>query len=153
MFWEEKIDALKRIYTQEQFRVPFTTWPGILKKIEDKFIIKDWSQLQFVLWSGNLKQETPIKTLPWHALDQEISNLVEDSHYWVIFVLSSDPTSPHYLYDCQPLPMRQLVSMAPADFYIVDKRYNWLTYFKVDRKRKEVLLLKSGNGPTPFDRQ
>jgi hypothetical protein len=151
MFWEEKIEALKKIFPQEQFQVPFTTWPDIFKKIGEKFIIKDGLQYECTNGLGNLKKEIHIKTIPWQALEKEISNLEIHTNYWVIIVLGNAPTAKHHVYDCQVPSISQLISMAPADFYIVEKKYNWLTYFKVDRDNKQVSLFKSGDSQTPFD--
>ena len=44
MYWEEKIDRLKKETDPTDFKVPFTDWSTILKKIEDKFIIKENSK-------------------------------------------------------------------------------------------------------------
>jgi hypothetical protein len=152
MAWEEMIDGLTGSYPPEQFRVPFTTWRDIFRKIEEKFIIKKWSQYIFTNWLGNLKREIHIKTIPFQTLDKEISNLDSSSNYWVVIVFGNSQRDRHHVYDCHLNSMKVLVSRAPADFYIVDKRYDWLTYFKVDRDNNEVLLFKSGDSQTPFDR-
>lgn len=151
MAWEEMIDDLTATYPPEQFRVPFTTWSSIFKKIEEKFIIKEWSQYFYTNWLGNLKREIHIKTIPWQALYKEISNL-SSGNYWLVIVFGHSQRDRQYVYDCHVNVMKVLISRAPADSYIVDKRYSWLTYFKVDRDTKEVLLYKSGDFQTPFDK-
>ena len=47
MFWEEKIDLLKRETDPEDFKVPFTSSAVVLKKIEDKFIVRQDSSYHF----------------------------------------------------------------------------------------------------------
>ena len=152
MFWEEKIDILKRKYPPEQFQVPFTTWSEILRKIEAKFFIQDRCQRVHPNCLGTLKNEVQIKTVSPLLIIDEISKLDSTNNYWVIIAMDNTPTSKYYIYDCQISSMKQLVSMAPADFFIVAKKYDWLTYFKVNRDSNEVLLSRSGNKITPFDR-
>lgn len=36
MHWDEKIDKLRKETGPDEFKVPFTDWSTILKKIEDK---------------------------------------------------------------------------------------------------------------------
>lgn len=152
MAWEEMIDYLTATYPPEQFRVPFTTWSGIFRKIEEKFIIKEWSQYLYANWLGNLKKKIHIKTIPYQALDKEISSLDSSSNYWLVIVFGHAQRDRQFVYDCHVSVMKVLISKAPADFYIVDKRYSWLTYFKIDHDTKEVLLYKSGDAQTPFDK-
>lgn len=151
MGWLEMIDGLTGNYPPDQFSVPFTTWPGIFRKIEERFIIKEWPQYMYTNWLGNLKRETHIKTIPRQSLDTEISNLDSKSNYWEVIVFGKAQRDRQYIYDCNIVPMKVLVKWAPADFYIADKRYEWLTYFKVDNN--EVSIFKSGDGRTPFDKE
>lgn len=151
MAWENFIDSLTETYPQEQFRVPFTTWAGIFRNIGERFIIKEWSQYMYTNWLGNVKRETPIKTILLPELDNEISKLQSNTNYWVVIVFGNARDSSQHVYDCNVDSMKVLIEWAPADFFIVDKKYNWLTYFKVDRDKSEVSISKSGDGKTPFD--
>lgn len=152
MAWEEFIDGLTQTYPQEQFRVPYTAWAGIFRSIEESFIIKEWSQYIYTNWLGKVKRETPIKTIILQQLDNEVSKLENNTNYWVVIVFGNSRDSRQYVYDCQVNSMKVILERAPADFFIVDKRYNWLTYFKVDRDKSEVSISKSGDGQTPFDK-
>jgi hypothetical protein len=44
-----------------------------------------------------------------------------------------------------------LVSMAPASFFIGDKKYGWLVYFRVDQKENTIALINVDGSPMPFD--
>lgn len=149
MGWESMIDGLTKHYPGK-FLVPFTTFRDIFRKIEEKFIIKEWSQYMYTNWLGYVKKETHIKTIPLSELDNEISKLDNTSNYWVVIVWGTGQSARQYIYDSHIDPMKVLISRAPADFFIIDKRYNWLTWFKVDRDKKEVSLFKSGDAQTPF---
>lgn len=151
MFWEEKIDNLKKEFTQTDFHSPFTDWPKILKKIEAKFIIKPNSIYHFTNWENNLKNKTYIKTTLHTTTHEEIKRLETDKNYWVVVVNGNYPTAKHLVFDCKVNSLRALLSFISADFYIIDKRYNWLVLFKTDYEKGEVKLFKSGDSQTPFE--
>ncbi|HEV2478273.1 MAG TPA: hypothetical protein VGS79_01360 [Puia sp.] len=130
MFWEEKIDHLKKSFTPEQFRVPFSDAISILKKIEAKFIVRTDSQYRITAWADNLKDN--VRQVIREESDKEIARLDANTNYWVIIVLGKYTEANHYVYDCQSAAIKALVSMAPAGFYIGDKKYQWLTYFEVN---------------------
>jgi len=151
MPWVELIDGLSQKYPQEQFKVPFTAWPGIFRNIEERFIIKKWSQEVYRNWLGNVKKEVPVKTILYPAIENEINKLDINTNFWLVIVYGDTDRSKQYVFDCHVNPMLELIRWAPADFFIVDKRYNWLTWFKVNKEKNEVSIYKSGDGKTPFD--
>ena len=156
MGWESMIDGLAKHYPG-QFHVPFTTFRDIFRKIEEKFIVKEWSQYMYTNWLGSLKKETKIKAILLPELDNEIATLDSINNYWVVVVFGQDQRARQYVYDCHVDSMKYLISYfirnTSGDFFIVDKKYNWITYFKVDYNNKEVSLFKSGDTQTPFEKR
>ena len=47
MHWEEKIGSIKKEVDPTDFSVPFIDGSAILKKIEDKFIVRETSDFRF----------------------------------------------------------------------------------------------------------
>ncbi|MDO6433640.1 hypothetical protein Q4E93_23720 [Flavitalea sp. BT771] len=151
MFWEEKIDRLKSKFSQEQFRVPFSDWTEIFKKMEAKFVSNKWPIYQFCNWSEKLREKTPIRNVSQQDIDKEISRLDASQNYWMFVVLADNPTSRQYVYDCNTAALRELLSIAPADFYIGHKKYEWLVFFEVSHTENSISLIKPGEIQTPFD--
>ena len=150
MFWDEKIEVLKKKFPQDQFRIPFSDWSSILKKIETKFFKHGW-EYRFTYWSECLKGKAPIRIISRQAIAQEIAKLGSRQKYWVIIARDNPPTTEHFVYDCKVDAMKALLSIAPSDFYLGDKKYEWLAYFKVDRAENRIILINAGVSRTPFD--
>ena len=69
----------------------------------------------------------------------------------MIIARDNSPTTEHFVYDCKIDAVKALLSIAPADFYLGDKKYAWLVYFKVDRAENRISLINADISPTPFD--
>ena len=148
MFWEEKIDRLKKEVDPTDFKVPFTNGSKILKKIEGKFVIKENSNITFSSWDSRLKGKTQIKKILTANIDGELERLDLNKNYWI--VLARDKADfKNLVYDSKPTVIKILSGLWDGDFYIVDKKYNWLTYFKRDTTNTEIF--KSKNSMTPLD--
>jgi hypothetical protein len=150
MYWEEKIDKLKKDTDPKDFRVPFTDWSTILKKIEDKYIVKENSNYTFSNWADRLKDKKKVKDLLTVNIDNELNNLDDYQNYWVVLT-GNKADSKNLVYDSKPKVIARLVGLWREDFYIVDKSYNWLIYFKNNADSTEVY--KSGDTVTPFDKK
>lgn len=149
MYFEEKIDKLKKETDPADFRVPFTEWSTILKKIEDKFIVKENSHYSFSNWDNRLKDRKRIKKILTTNTDSELDRLDANQNYWV--VLTRDRFDfKNLVYDSKPTVIKRLLELWDGDFYIVHKKYNWLTFFKRDNTDTEVF--KSGDFVTPLDK-
>ena len=151
MYWEEKIDILQRKYSQQEFRVPFTYWADIFEQIESRFIKNTRPSYHFTNWSENFKQSTHLRFVPNSEIGREIVRLNDGTNYWVIVVFGQDPTSKHYVYDCSINAMRTLLSMAPSDFYICSKKYEWLTFFRSKPALHGFEMNRVGEGKNPFE--
>jgi hypothetical protein len=149
--WEEKIDHLKKQFNSTEFKVPFTDWFEILKKIESKFIVKQDSNYEFTNWAENIKNKIFIQSVNLESLPNQIDRINENQNHWVVVVMNNGPTGKQYVYDCRPKAIAGLTSIAPGDFFIIDKKFGWLTYFERDDTSSRFSIYKSGEGRTPFD--
>jgi hypothetical protein len=148
MYWEEKIDRLKKETDPTDFKVPFTDWSTILKKIEDNFIIKENSDFIFSNWDSRLKEQRRIKKILTANIVGELDKFDSKQSYWI--VLTRDKADfKNLVYDSKPTVIKILSGLWDGDFYIVDKKYNWLTYFK--RNNTDIEVFKSGDFATPLD--
>jgi hypothetical protein len=151
MFYEEKLEYLKAKYAPTDFRVPFKDWPEILKKIESKYITKTDLNDHFTNWAGNLKNKTIVKTIARNEIQSEMNKLDVTNNYWVVLVTDTSPMANHHVYDCKPISMLDLLSLATTDFFIIEKKYNWFTYFQFDQAKQEIAIYKSGTKQIPFE--
>jgi hypothetical protein len=147
MFWEEKLDLITKKHGPNGFKNPFTSWPEILKSIEDKFIIKahDFN------WEDNIKRKEELATIEIKELDAILSSLSNDANYWLVMMMGDYPSAKRLIYDCNTAALKDLIILSKYDFYIVEKKYNWLTYFKFNAER--ITLYKSGIAISPFDKE
>jgi hypothetical protein len=74
-----------------------------------------------------------------------ISALDRATNFWVVVVLGEASMAERFVYDCRPTTMGRLTAIAPGDFFIGDKKYGWLVYFKCDRVENTVTLIKAGD--------
>ena len=151
MFWEEKIDALKKNYSPDHFRVPFTEWSAVFAKIEAHFFNGGHPTYQFRNWGERLLGRPVIRSLDRTDLREVINGLDPTTNYWAVIIFRDHPTAHQYLYDCRPDALLALLSMAPANFFIGDKKYRWLVYFRLDQKENTIALINVDGSPTPFD--
>jgi hypothetical protein len=153
MFWQEKVDRLKKWFSPTDFRVPFTDGSSILKNMEARFVISAKPQYQRTNWAEGLKDPIVIITLEMEDVFAAISALDRATNYWVVVVLGEASMAERLVYDCRPAAMGRLTAIAPGDFFIGDKQYGWLVYFKCDLVENTVTLIKAGNFVTPFENQ
>ena len=150
MHWEEKIDRLKKETDPKDFKVPFTDWSRILKKIEDKFIVKENADFNFSNWDSRLKEKRQIKKILTANIDVELDKLDSNQNYWI--VLTKDKVDFESLvYDTKPTLIKVLSGLWDGAFCIVDKKYNWLTYFKRNNTNTEIF--RSGDFETRSDKK
>jgi hypothetical protein len=148
MHWEEKIDNLKKETDPADFRVPFTDWSNILKSIEDKFLVKENSNYIFSNWQDRLRSKRKVMEIKTVDLESELRKLASDQNYWIVLGGDNSATK-NLVYDSKPGAMLKLLRLRDGDFYIGDKKYNWLTYFKYNQTGFDVF--KSGDQQTPWD--
>jgi hypothetical protein len=150
MHWDEKIDKVKKETDADDFKVPFMDWSIILKRIEDKFIIKENSSYVFSNWADRLKDKQKIRELKTVDLEFEVTKLIPEQNYWIVLTGTNSATK-NLVYDSKPSAIIKLLQLREGDFYIVDKKYNWLTYFKY--KQIDIEVFRSGDQQTPWDKK
>lgn len=150
MFWEEKIEHIKKEFTQAEFSFPFHDWVNIMKKIEDRFLTKENPGYHFSNWGNQIKHTALITSMDMERLLTTLALLSDTSNYWIVIVSDRSSTGKHYLYDCGLKSMRRLVTLEKNSFFIVDKKYGWFVYFDLNQST-HFNIFKSGHAATPFD--
>lgn len=158
MVFEEKIDALKQKFSAADFKVPFTEGSNILRSIEKEFIIvkdvtKDLNNLNkyFNNWPENIKGKTEIRSINLGDHTVWLDKLDITTNYWAVIINQESTSFKHLVYDCKPNALIALVAITQTDFCIIDKKYDWFSYFRVDWQTQESLIFRSGQKMTPFE--
>ena len=158
MLFEEKIDQLKRKFSPADFKVPFVDGTRVLKSIEKEFIfMKDIKTDLNNLgqhcnnWADNIKDKIEIKSVDISSYSQWLDKLDKNTNYWAVLAYSRSPSTRHLVYDCKPIAISSLISITQDDFFIIDKKYKWFSYFQIDRKNKRIQIYKGGKKMTPFE--
>jgi hypothetical protein len=137
MFWNEKIELIKKQFSVEGFKDPFSMGTEIIEKIARK--LHGTSRQNFENESHKeslIQNEFLLKKCSIEAFHkEELPNLSLKRNFWVL--LPSVPMGADMrIYDCKYEALRVLLSLwagqESQDFYIIDKKYAWLFYFKID---------------------
>jgi len=153
MFWHEKIDLIKKRYAPPTFKIPFTEWREIFKKIEDNFIV-EYDPNDFTPnWERkHIKQSNLLHEIKHNNLDTYLRQLPDTTNYWIVFSFShNNAKGKYHVYDCQLEPFLALVHWCGFNFYVIEKKYAWFTYFDRNQEDGKVHIYKSGLAKTPFD--
>lgn len=158
MFFEEKIDRLKTKFSPADFKVPFTDGSTILKTIETKFIIikdlnKDLNNLRqhFNNWADNIKYKVEVNSVDLNDHNAWLEKLDSNANYWMVLAYGDLQSHKHLVYDCKPNALIALYYITQNDFFVVDKKYNWFSYFQVNRQTNKATIFRSGEKMTPFE--
>jgi hypothetical protein len=158
MLLNEKIERLKKEFPQTHFRDLFVDGSQVLKTIERNFVVtndlnKDVNNLRqrHNYWPDNIKSKKEIRLSEMYRLDQWLTNLNASKNYWTVVSVDEYHSFKYYVYDCKPDAIKVLVSLLEQDFFIVDKKYTWFTYFKLDTQSNQCKIFKSGDTKTPFE--
>lgn len=146
MLWEEKIERLKKDL-REDFRIPYVGWAQILSSIEKHFVIEN-PNFRFHSWDNRLKIKQEVKVILTTNIEVELGKLDPSQYYWMI-LSTMTPASRNFVYDTKVKGIQILQMHWEKDFYIVEKKYKWLAYFR--RGVQETAIFKAGNSATPFD--
>lgn len=150
MYWEEKIDLVKKKFGPDEFKDPYIDGPRIVEKI-----IRDFHHATLLAFNAAanksqlMKHVTATKQYTVTELYQtELPALPGDKNFWLL--LTTVPQGkPNMVYDCKKTALMHLVSLASGqevqEFYIVDKKYTWLMFFRLEgTTTKQVRMYKSG---------
>ena len=150
MYWSEKIDFVKKNFPATDFKDPFRSGGEIIEKIIVKLFESTW--LNFSESENKttlLKQGEYIKTCTIKQLyKDELLHLDKNKNFWLLLI--KVPMGSNYqVYDCKYEALRELLYLSSGqneqEFCIVDKKYLWLLFFKVDRTKDIVEIYKTGN--------
>jgi len=118
MYWQEKIDHIASQFATTDFDRHFGDWFGILKTLEDRFIVKSDSHVHFSNWSETFKSPILIRIINGKAVSQEIDRLDPNCNYWVVLVHGDHPTAKQVVYDCKPMVIEALIKISTGHFFI-----------------------------------
>ncbi|MCF6404830.1 hypothetical protein L3C95_18165 [Chitinophaga filiformis] len=151
MYWNEKLDLVKRNFP-DGFKDPFRAGPEVVKKIVT--ILFKSTLLNFIesdnraglLKHGSLTRRCSLKQL----YDEELPRLDNGHNYWLLLV--STPMGPNFqVYDCKYPALNDLVYLSSGqeqrEFCIVDKKYAWLLFYKINRSNNIVEIYNAKRLP------
>lgn len=158
MFFDEKIDRLKQKFSPVDFKVPYTEGSNILKSIETEFIsvkdlTKDLNNLRqyFSNWADHIKYKTELKSINLNNHNAWLDKLDSNMNYWMVIANRNLPSYKHLVYDCKPNALAALFSITKDDFFVIEKKYKWFSYFQIDRQTNKATIFRSGEKLTPFE--
>jgi hypothetical protein len=150
MHWNEKIDLIKRHYSEEEFSVPHVDRKAILKKIESKFITRtpDYYDLNnhntsFCTWWDHLNA-TSIQTLEIKPDLRTILNTLihPNQHYW----FACEFIDGVLIYKAKKESIIELISIGQTwtkTFHLIALKYDSLLSVKLDMT--QLALKTNGN--------
>lgn len=147
MNWNEKIDWIKRSYQDEDFSVPHIGRKGILRKIENQFIMrgKDYYDLNiylspFIAWWDHLKKPTEFRvTNDIGILLNKITCPYKD--YW----LACDFTNQILIYKSKRSAALDLLTIGQTwstTYYLIELKYEFLIGMRIEQE--EILVRYCG---------
>lgn len=152
MYWSEKIDLIKKKFPVTDFKDPYRDGTQIIEKIIVKLFESTWlnfSQAEnkaTLLKQGEIVKCCTVKQL----FNEELPKLKRDLNYWLL-MLTLPIDSGYKVYDCKYDSIRELLDLSSGqtkqEFCIVDKKYAWLLYFKIDRIVDTVDIFSIGSRP------
>lgn len=148
MYWPEKLDILKKKYTSSEFKDMFREGGNVIEKIIRKF--HNATYLTFVGSDDRqslLKNCELIKETTILGVDNYLDELEDNTNYWLLLV-KTPMGNDFQVYDCRKAPLFDLYylsSIKEQEFYIVDKKYKWLLYFRINRYENNACIYRSNN--------
>lgn len=150
MYWSEKIDLIKKKFLPADFKDPFRSGGEIIEKIIVKLFESTWLNFsESEDKAALLKHSVLIKTCTVKELyEDKLLHVDKDKNFWLL--LMNLPMGPSFqVYDCKYEPLRELLYLSSGQreqqFCIVDKKYSWLLFFKIDRITDVAEIYKTGN--------
>ncbi len=149
MYWNEKIDLVKKQFPAPQFKDPYQSGIQVIEKI-----IRNLFQTTRFHFSASenrvelLKDAALIKTCTTKQLyDVEIPLITKSKNFWVLII---NPPRGQILqvYDCQYEPMRYLLQISSGtdkqEFCIVEKKYAGMLFYAIDHVQNTAAIYKTG---------
>lgn len=157
MYWEEKIDLVKKKFPASDFKDPFREGWETIEKVIRKF--HHSSPMTFTQTEDRknlIKDCTLIKECSITSLcKDELKKLDDTTNYW-LFLINMPMGSSFKIYDCRKDALQYILYLSSGqerqEFYIVHKKYLWATYFILDKQTQKAEIYKSGIEQTTFDK-
>ncbi|QHS60541.1 hypothetical protein [Chitinophaga agri] len=150
MFWEERLEYIKNKLGPAEFTDPFTAGVGILKKIDDRFFIRDPNYF-LTHWTDRIRHKVAVGSTAKGNLWSMLKLLPDTSNYWWVPVYEAYPDCKPHVYNCSVRAIKWLLTYHIEGFFIVDKHYNWCLYCCRRKEEQTMEVFKAGNGITPLD--
>lgn len=148
MYWPEKLDILKKKYSSTEFKDMFREGGNVIEKIIRKF-----HNATYLTFTGShdrqslLKNCELVKETTILGVDSYLDELEDNTNYWLLLV-KTPMGNDLQVYDCRKEPLFDLYylsSIKEQEFYIVDKKYKWLLYFRINRYENNACIYRSNN--------
>ena len=150
MYFEEKIEQIKKEFSSSEFKIPFNDATQILKTIETHFIRqKDISKSRNNVsqncneWASNMKEKEMIESIQPQNIHDFLNKFEPENNYWLVIAWRENPQIKHQIYDTKLNALKVVVSIHQNHFFIIDKKYKWLYFFDVDKENDVVTIYKS----------
>ncbi len=148
MKWNEKIDLIKKEYSNDNFFVPNLNRKKILKKIESKFIKRDKgyydlnnSNERFTAWWGNLNPTE--EKLIFNDLESTLNYFIKvntNKDYWIGCEFSNQIL----IYKSKIQPIIRLISIGISKtniFHIIGVKYDFCLSLKIEQDTIKVKMI------------
>ena len=144
MYWEQKIDLIKKAFSESDFKDPYFKGSEVIEKILFKLHNCTWAKFYnaenrtVLIKNGKLFKTCTITQLYLEELPRLLDKQI---NIWLLFI--NVPQGKGFqIYDCKYSAMMEALhyssGLRQQEFYIVEKKYNWLLYFKIDRDNDVV---------------
>ena len=148
MHWNEKIDLIKKKFSENDFSVPHVNRKKILRKIENKFISRpdDYytlnnSQARFCNWWNHIKSPIEMNTdSDLHSFLKSTIN--SNEQFWI----ACEFTVGVLIYKARLNAILNLISIGQTwtqTFHIIQLKYDFIVSFRI--KEAEIEIKASGN--------
>lgn len=151
MYWQEKLDIIKKKHRAPIFRDMFREGGAVIEKIMRVFHNATYQSFMMSENPSNLLKKVDEKAeMTILEFEHTFLDILDDStNYWLLLIDVPMGNS-HQVYDCQKEALVDLYYLASSRFnrfrfYIVDKKYKWLYFYDMNREEDIVNIYKSEN--------
>lgn len=135
MYFEEKLDKLKKDLGPKDLVIRFNDFKEIMTKIESKFLVDDLNN-KYTGWIERLKE---FKTLDLNIEPFEFlkTRLTKNQKYWWIYLEGSYINSRHRIFDATIKGGESLSFLFhDSPIFVIHKKYDWM--IMIDKKARSI---------------
>jgi len=149
MYWNEKLDIIKKKYPAPAFRDMFRIGGEVIEKIIRKFHNATYMTFtQSDCPESLLKEGYTVREVGILELERKLYDLEEEVNYW-LFLLAVPMGNPFQVYDCRKAPLLELFYWVSGNedvrFYIADKKYAWIWFVRLNNKENTAYVYEIGS--------